>query len=143
MIAFDLKQKFRDWSSHLSFSRKILIISILPLFVEALLLALFFRVYLSWKDADRWVSHSQEVLMKTAAFQRDLLEARTNARSYAFFGEQEYLDALKKGMLSYRDNYNDLKKLVSDNPEQTSLLQGVDSVLLPIDTYYSVINFKI
>jgi len=142
VIFSDLKQRFRNWSAQLSLSKSILIISILPLLVEALLLAFLFRVYSGWKEADKWVGHSQEILIQAAHFQKEVLEARIDARSYALFGEQVYVESLKKEMQSYRKGYNDLRKLVSDNESQLAALSGLDADLLSIDAYYSAINFE-
>ncbi len=137
-----IRQQFWEWAASLSFGKKILIMLLLPLVIELLLLLLFLRVYIGWSEADKWVMHSQAIHSKAVVFQRSLLEARAQARSFALFGGDDYIKRMREKMDAYKNDYYQLKSLVSDNEKQIQSLENLEKDILSFDTYLSLIRFE-
>lgn len=69
-----------------------------------------------------WVNHTHEVLMELEAYMSSLKDAETGVRGYVLTGRENFLDPYHLGRTGVETHYDNLVRLVSDNPVQNSSL---------------------
>jgi diguanylate cyclase (GGDEF)-like protein len=70
------------------------------------------------RDALRWVSHTQEVIIGLDALIGSLREAESGLRGYLLTSKAEYLTPVDNDLLRATVRAADIRRLVTDNPEQ-------------------------
>src|SRR5580698_288996 len=68
-------------------------------------------------EADRWVSHTRDVLETSESFRSHLSEAGM-ARRVFLQGDSEQIDVFKAAAKASLADFNALRALTADNPEQ-------------------------
>lgn len=73
-------------------------------------------------SAQQMALHTHRVIGKADAVAMDLINMETGERGFAVSGREAYLEPLRHGMNAFESNYNTLKILTADKPEQQELL---------------------
>ena len=76
-------------------------------------------------DADKWVKHTQTVIKEAMKIEASAVDMETGMRGYLLAGKENFLDPYKNGAKSFNERVTSLKKTVSDNPAQVSLLNEI------------------
>jgi len=81
-------------------------------------------------EANRWVSHTLEVLGGLELLNSTLLEAETAQRAYIFTEYENYLQAYETASSSAVENGQHLRALTVDNPDQQQRLDELESLIV-------------
>ncbi|MCB1156090.1 MAG: CHASE3 domain-containing protein [Leptospiraceae bacterium] len=81
-------------------------------------------------QANKWNSHTYEVLGKLDSILISLINMETGQRGYAITGKEEFLEPFKLGKTNIVTHFSDVKKLTSDNPRQQELLTDMNTNIL-------------
>lgn len=79
------------------------------------------------EDATNWNIHTYDVLGVSSKLIISLTNIETGMRGYALSGEEEFLAPLTSGKNSFDQEWNELKRLTSDNPLQQQRLAEIRS----------------
>jgi two-component system sensor kinase FixL len=74
------------------------------------------------RDSFGWVEHTNEVLRTVSALERRILEAESGERGYLLTGESNYLDSYNRSQGDVPKLLEELRQLISDNPNRVQLL---------------------
>ncbi len=74
------------------------------------------------RDSFGWVEHTNEVLRTVSALERRILEAESGERGYLLTGESNYLDSYNRSQGDVPKLLEELRHLISDNPNRVQLL---------------------
>ena len=80
-------------------------------------------------EANRWVSHSQEVRRDIAELMLQLVNAETGQRGYVITGKEAFLDPYNGAADACQRAYRRLRDLTSDNPNQQRRLDELKPAL--------------
>src|ERR1700712_921672 len=72
------------------------------------------------KEAIRWVSHTHEVIYQATEFLSVVRDAEAGQRGYLITGDTTYLKPYHAAEKNLLWHFDDLRNLVSDNPQQQS-----------------------
>lgn len=131
---------FLNWASNLSFSKKVLILILLPLVAELLLLAVFWAVQDSWRDSERLVIHSKDVLLSTQTLISRLNQVHSSSRGYVITKEPIFREQIGLAEIEIKKLCETIASQVADNPEQLAKVAGIVQVsqsLLDLINYVS------
>jgi methyl-accepting chemotaxis protein len=78
-------------------------------------------------QAIQWVSHSKEVLQQINMLLYNLSDTVATQRAYIISDKQPFFDAYKSQIAATEANIEDLRALVSDNPEQLARLKKIEA----------------
>lgn len=73
-----------------------------------------------------WVIHTHDVIKTTEVLLSSLQDAETGQRGYLLTDNITYLEPYHSGLIEAKDSMIDLRRLVSDNPDQLKLLDSVE-----------------
>lgn len=79
-------------------------------------------------EDEKWVQHTQVVRLETKRLLNALIDAETGVRGYGLTLRSEFLDPYENALKIIPDSLNKLENLVTDNPQQTRLLQDIKDV---------------
>ncbi|MCP5366630.1 MAG: CHASE3 domain-containing protein [Hyphomicrobiales bacterium] len=85
--------------------------------------------YVSIIETGRWVEHTREVLNKGDDIVLSAVNMETGYRGYLLAGKEEFLEPYDAGRKKLYEGIADLKKTVSDNPEQVERLHQVEQTM--------------
>jgi CHASE3 domain sensor protein len=91
-------------------------------------LSAFAWLKVSLVEDEKWVQHTQIVRLETKRLLNALIDAETGVRGYGLTLRPEFLDPYKNALKIIPDSLNKLENLVTDNPQQTRLLQDIKDV---------------
>ncbi|MBD2152973.1 CHASE3 domain-containing protein [Leptolyngbya sp. FACHB-16] len=114
-------------SSHTSFRRRLTRTIALPIVLLLLFSGISIWQITQLLSALGWVNHTSEVISQANQTQKLLLDMETGFRGYLLTGQQEFLEPYKQANTAIDPTFNQLRKLVSDNPSQA---QRVDEISL-------------
>ncbi|MCM3871152.1 MAG: CHASE3 domain-containing protein, partial [Pyrinomonadaceae bacterium] len=100
---------------------------LLPLVLMALLSMFFLWQISNLLSAAQAVEQTDEVISKANEAQKLLLDMETGMRGYLIAGKQEFLEPYHSASQQINPALDELGRLVSDNPSQTSRLNDVRS----------------
>ena len=80
------------------------------------------------KAADRWVSHSRDVLERSAALRSHISDAAIARRAF-LQGDLDKLDAFDRAVTLSELDFSSLVRLTADNPQQLSRLKLLDPLV--------------
>jgi CHASE3 domain sensor protein len=69
-------------------------------------------------DNERWVSHTHQVLAALEVVLSTLKDAETGERGFIITGSNEYLEPYRSAVLQIDEEFQSLKQLTADNPQQ-------------------------
>ena len=75
------------------------------------------------------VAHSREIIGRQQALLRHLTEAQSGARGYLIGGDDDYLQPYEDAQVRIIQDFNALKNLVVDEPEQRVRLDGMRTLI--------------
>ena len=81
------------------------------------------------RETDLWVDHTHRVINKSLTLVSSAKDMETGMRGYLLSGKESFLLPYKNGNLSFSEILIDLKKTVSDNPAQVSLLDEINKTI--------------
>ena len=77
--------------------------------------------------SSKWVDHTHSVIEKAMKIEGSAVNMETGMRGYLLAGKEEFLEPYSLGRQSFNKQIADLKKTVSDNPDQKKLLDEISS----------------
>jgi CHASE3 domain sensor protein len=89
--------------------------------------------YHSVRDFERravWLQHSYTVLNKLEEANSTVRDAVSTSRGYALSGQQEYRSNFEAGVRHLNALLQDLRRLLSDNPQQAELLGQTEDLVM-------------
>jgi PAS domain S-box-containing protein len=87
-----------------------------------------YRIYDEKKDAEEWVSHTNEVLYYAQRIEVNFRQAETNQRAFLLTGDSAFLNLYKESLKGLLHTLNKTHALVSDNEKQS---RAMDKRLIP------------
>ncbi len=82
------------------------------------------------RETDLWVDHTHRVINKSLTLLSSAKDMETGMRGYLLSGKESFLLPYKNGNQSFSEILIDLKKTVSDNPAQVSLLDDINKSII-------------
>lgn len=79
-------------------------------------------------DSNRWVSHTYQVERNLGEVTRLLVDAETGQRGFILTQKVSFLEPYNTAVASFEEQFNELKKLIQDNPEQTDHLMEIKRI---------------
>jgi len=73
-------------------------------------------------ETSHWVTHTHNVIAKARLLIKLLVDMETGERGFLIVGQEEFLEPYNKGKLKFNRDLGQLKRIVSDNFSQVSLL---------------------
>ncbi|MEE1945771.1 response regulator [Pedobacter sp. KR3-3] len=110
----------------LSFKQQVLtgfVVSLLFVFISAL--TSYFSIK-AFSESSQWVSHSHAVISIAEKTEIELLNAETGLRGYLLTEKGTYKNPYNKSINRIIPSIDQLKKLTSDNPQQTKLADSLE-----------------
>jgi two-component system chemotaxis sensor kinase CheA len=77
------------------------------------------------KDREFITGHDFQVHELSNEIEKNIIDMEDGQRSYALTGDSKYLTPYNNGAMKWKENYNKLYELVSDNPAQQKNLQTI------------------
>jgi methyl-accepting chemotaxis protein len=84
------------------------------------------------EEADKWNTHTYNVLEKSNQMFASMVNMNTGARGYLLSGEERYLAPWNKGLEHFDENWQATKKLTLDNPTQQKRLDDMKARYLEL-----------
>ena len=79
-------------------------------------------------EDEKWVQHTQNVRLETKRLLNALIDAENGVRGYGLTLRPEFLNPYENAFKIIPDSLKKLENLVTDNPQQTRLLQDIKYV---------------
>ncbi|MCT7985291.1 CHASE3 domain-containing protein [Laspinema sp. A4] len=76
-----------------------------------------------------WVNHTNEVKSNIRLLEKVVIDAETGQRGFIFTGNQDFLEPYNQSLRQEMRVFQDLKKLIQDNPEQTQKLTVINGLI--------------
>ncbi|HEY9728819.1 MAG TPA: CHASE3 domain-containing protein [Chroococcales cyanobacterium] len=114
--------------SQTNFRRRIALALALPLVLMSVLAALLIGQIASLTSVMQWVNHSDRVIAQANLTEKLFVDMETGLRGYLVTGNSEFLEPYKQASSSIDANFNQLNRLISDNPSQQQRLKKVRSL---------------
>ncbi len=77
-------------------------------------------------DANRWISHTQDVIRESNSLIGAILEAETGVRGYTITQKSEFLEPYNQAIKEIPVNIEELEKSIQDNPQQQQRLKEIE-----------------
>jgi signal transduction histidine kinase len=110
-----------------SMSQKVLLFSfgvlVLALIANA---SIAYRATLWMIENQRWVAHTQEVMLELAAVLSAVQDAETGQRGYIITGSPPYLEPYRRALGVVDEHLAALQRLTADNPRQQARLRTLE-----------------
>src|ERR1700743_3093250 len=87
---------------------------------------LSYRATEDFITAQKWVTHSQDVITRLQAMLATVVETDTEQRGYLHTSDTTFLKARSEAAAKIPDQLEHLKELTSDNPTQQDFLNQFD-----------------
>ena len=108
---------------------KIAIVALIPLTLMVLLAAISLNNTRSMTETNRWVDHTHTVIRQANAILAAAVDMETGMRGFLLAGKDNFLEPYNRGRESFDQRVMDLKKTVSDNPAQVTLLGEIHTTI--------------
>jgi len=113
----------------LSFRTKTNIVFAVALLALASIGFVSFRETARLVQGEAWVSHTREVLEKTASMSSHLSDAIAARRGYLLFGNPKQLDLFAEASRATQTDLDDLRRITADNPSQQQRLRALEPLI--------------
>lgn len=123
-----LKNLIKPWH-RLSVRRQGFIVIAVPLLCLILSLGAFSWLRYSIDQSQKWIDHTNEVLIENNQLLTGLLNAETGVRGYVITLRPEFLEPYYMAQSSIPTRLTRLQALVSDNAQQTVRLQNITQMM--------------
>jgi CHASE3 domain sensor protein len=77
-------------------------------------------------DANRWISHTQDVIRESNSLVGVLVDAQTGVRGYTITQKPEFLEPYNRATKEIPVSLEELEILVQDNPQQQQRLKDIE-----------------
>lgn len=100
------------------------------LFIPGLIFTLIISIF-SYKQvqevirANKWVSHTEEVIQKVDASLYSIIDIESGQRAYLITGDKDFLVDMEESKKKLQNNIDDLIELTKDNPSQSDRSQNL------------------
>jgi signal transduction histidine kinase len=111
---------------NLSIRQKIITAFAIPLLMMMLVSTLLYMANEKQLETAKWVEHTQRVISKGHELLKLLIDMETGERGYLITGNEQFLEPFNTAAQVWTTKLEDLKQLVSDNPEQVERLTKID-----------------
>jgi PAS domain S-box-containing protein len=91
--------------------------------------ALFYSIWASFSASEQWSIHTHEVLEKIESFLSEMKDAETGQRGYLLTGKDQYLEPYGTAVQAIPVQFEELRKLTSDNPSQQSRIKTLRALM--------------
>src|ERR1035441_1581132 len=91
--------------------------------------ALFYSIWTSFSVSEQWSIHTHEVLEKIESFLSEMKDAETGQRGYLLTGKDQYLEPYGTAVQAIPVQFEELRKLTSDNPSQQSRIKTLRALM--------------
>jgi signal transduction histidine kinase len=81
------------------------------------------------ETSERWLHHTYEVQLNIAAIQQNLAKAGRSRSAYIEFGDPTNIQGLTDAGTALERQMNDLRRLISDNPQQVARWDALQKVI--------------
>lgn len=122
------KKFFMSWWHQLPIRIRGTLIIAIPVTCLFAALSAFAWLKASLVEDEKWVQHTQNVRLETKRLLNALIDAENGVRGYGLTLRQEFLTPYENAFKIIPDSLNKLENLVTDNPQQTRLLQDIKYV---------------
>ncbi len=98
----------------------------------AALLLVAILSYLSLKrtvEDRQWVTHTYQVLEKLDDLHSSIIDTETGTRNYIADPQESFVDAFQKGKERAEEQFNQVRQLTADNPNQQQALDSLDLLI--------------
>jgi CheY-like chemotaxis protein/CHASE3 domain sensor protein/putative methionine-R-sulfoxide reductase with GAF domain len=106
-------------------------------------LSIFFlmdRIYALQKEINFIADHDIQVHTLSNQIEKHVLDMETGQRGYVITGDARYLEPYNDGINKWLPGYNELHRLISDNPAQ---LKNLEAIKINIETWITVSGDKV
>jgi len=111
------------WLTNMKIAKKLYVGFIAVNLVVVVLVAVAYFNFSSLGAASRMNVHTFEVLDHVGNMLASLINMETGERGFALTGNDNFLEPLNEGKAAFAKNYEEAKKLTSDNPRQQERLE--------------------
>ncbi len=115
--------------SHRKFRRTLVRAIAIPLILMGLLTGALLWQINRLLTLSRWVEHTDEVIAQVNLVEKLLVDMETGRRGYLLTGKPEFLEPYNQASTRVAPEFDRLRQLVSDNPEQIRRLDEVGAIL--------------
>ena len=91
--------------------------------------ALFYSIWASFSVSEQWSFHTHDVLEKIESFLSEMKDAETGQRGYLLTGKDQYLEPYGTAVQAIPVQFEELRKLTSDNPSQQSRIKTLRALM--------------
>lgn len=88
------------------------------------------------KNSNEWVKHTHQVLQYSNELLLDIYDLQTSVRGFLISGDREYIINYDSQDKEIMNDYNTLKDLTLDNPEQHALVIKLEPLLIECRRFY-------
>jgi PAS domain S-box-containing protein len=125
---FSLQTLTKPWN-RLSVRRQGFLVIAVPLLCLIGSLGIFSWQRYSIDRSQKWVDHTNQILLESNQLLTGLLNAETGVRGYALTLSPEFLEPYQMAQSSLPSRLSRLNELVSDNPAQKQKLQNITQMM--------------
>jgi CHASE3 domain sensor protein len=102
---------------------------VIPVLIMILLGGLSYQNTQTLVESGRWVEHTYQVLGELNAMVLSLKDAETGERGYVITGKEEFLGPYREAVTSIGKEYEDIRAITRDNPEQQRRLDALHPLI--------------
>ncbi len=128
MVSNKQNNFFLSWWHQLPIRIRVTLIIAIPFTCLFAALSAFAWLKVSLVEDEKWVQHTQNVRLETQRLLNALIDAETGVRGYGLTLRPEFLNPYENALEIIPDSLKKLENLVTDNPQQTRLLQDIKYV---------------
>jgi PAS domain S-box-containing protein len=111
------------------FQRKVLLGFLLAISIISGLGIISYLNNQRYKQSNAWVIHTNQVQFHAQRILSLIVDIESGQRGYIISGDTSFLEPYHSGAAVIRQDINDLKKLVADNPVQSKRVDVIDSLV--------------
>lgn len=98
---------------------------LLPILLGIISCAIFVGIIFYLISVNRWVEHTDQVIARTEALQKVVIDAENGLRGYSLTRLDTFLEPYKLSVERWREDMSELKNLVADSEVQVRRLDGI------------------
>src|SRR3569832_126235 len=121
--------------SKTNFRHRLALALALPLVLMSLLAVILIGQISHLTSVMLWVEHSDQVIAQANYTQKLLVDMETGLRGYLVTGNSEFLEPYEQARLAIAPAFDQLSRLISDNPPQLQRLKKKQTKNQPRNRY--------
>jgi PAS domain S-box-containing protein len=108
---------------------------VLPLILMAILAGVFLLQVNALLATTQWVDHTDQAIAQINATQKLVVDMETGVRGYLLTGRSDFLDPYRQAIFAIDPAFDNLNRLIANNPEQIQRLSTVRATYAGWATY--------